>query len=102
MRKPDFDNLLAVLNREVPDRPTLFEFFLNDPLYEKLAGLTPPPDGKPLEGYARLVQAFANAGYDYVTTHASDYGFPTSGRTRIRLITRGWIKSPRCCRRECG
>jgi len=76
MRKPDFDNLLAVLNREVPDRPTLFEFFLNARLHEKLASLTPTPDGKPLEGYPLLVRAFANAGYDYVTTHASDYEFP--------------------------
>ena len=38
MSKPDFGNLLKVLRREVPDRPTLFEFFLNAPLYEKLAG----------------------------------------------------------------
>ena len=26
--EPDFDNLLAVLRREQPSRPTLFEFFL--------------------------------------------------------------------------
>ena len=38
MHKPDFDNLLLILNREKPKRPTLFEFFLNVPLYEKLAG----------------------------------------------------------------
>ena len=28
MRKPDFDNLLALLARDRPCRPTLFEFFL--------------------------------------------------------------------------
>lgn len=33
MRQPDFDQLLKVLARDVPDRPTLFEFFLNGPLY---------------------------------------------------------------------
>ena len=34
---PDFDNLLAVLRREVPARPTLFEFFHNERLYQRLA-----------------------------------------------------------------
>jgi hypothetical protein len=29
---PDFEQLLKVLRREVPDRPTLFEFFLNGSL----------------------------------------------------------------------
>ena len=43
MSKPDFGNILKVLRREAPDRPTLFEFFLNRPLYEKLAG--------PIEGF---------------------------------------------------
>lgn len=76
MRNPDFKNLLKVLRREVPDRPTLFEFFLNDPLYERLAARTRAPDGKPLEGHARLIRAFANAGYDYVTTPGSDISFP--------------------------
>ena len=35
-RKPDFSNLLAVLDKQTPSRPTLFEFFLNDPLIEKM------------------------------------------------------------------
>ncbi len=34
--EPDFNNLLAVLKCEKPNRPTLFEFFLNPPLYGKL------------------------------------------------------------------
>ena len=37
-RKPDFENLLKVLRRQIPGRPTLFEFFLNGPYYEKLTG----------------------------------------------------------------
>ena len=37
-RRPDFDNLLAILHLEEPTRPTLFEFFLNDRLYARLAG----------------------------------------------------------------
>ncbi|MDD5707566.1 MAG: uroporphyrinogen decarboxylase family protein [Kiritimatiellae bacterium] len=31
--KPDFEQLLKVLNRERPDRPALFEFFLNGKLH---------------------------------------------------------------------
>ena len=30
--KPNFNNLLSVLRRQVPERPTLFEFFLNERL----------------------------------------------------------------------
>jgi hypothetical protein len=37
-RTPDFSNLLAVLQRKAPPRPTLFEFFLHPRLYERLAG----------------------------------------------------------------
>lgn len=36
-RKPDFSNLLKVLHRETPDRPTLFEFFLNPVLEQKFS-----------------------------------------------------------------
>jgi hypothetical protein len=40
-RKPDFDNLLAVLRREKPSRPTLYEFVMNERLYRRLLGLDP-------------------------------------------------------------
>ena len=36
--EPDFENLAAVLRGEVPSRPTLFEFYMNGPLYARLAG----------------------------------------------------------------
>jgi uroporphyrinogen decarboxylase len=76
MRKPDFDNIRRILDRSVPKRPTLFEFFLNNELYEKLAN-----EAMPKENYAQnnssevearnrcLTKAFHNAGYDYVTIH---------------------------------
>ena len=35
-RKPDFNNLLKVLECKRPDAPVLFEFFLNAPLYKEL------------------------------------------------------------------
>jgi uroporphyrinogen decarboxylase len=72
MRQPDFGNLLKVLKREKPARPTLFEFFLNDALYTELSGMK-AGEGK---GFERLIKAFQAAGYDYATVHA---GFALKG-----------------------
>jgi uroporphyrinogen decarboxylase len=69
MRESNFDNLRRILDRSKPTRPTLFEFFLNQPLYAKLAE-APVPDSSQLEEYNRwLIKAFHNAGYDYATIH---------------------------------
>jgi len=79
MAEPNFENLLKVLRREVPDRPTLFEFFMNDTLYERLAGPV-PDDGRPWPAFRRLIAAFAAAGYDYATIAGSDFCFPKPDR----------------------
>jgi uroporphyrinogen decarboxylase len=69
-----FDNLLAVLRREAPSRPTLFEFFLNQRLYERFGG---PPEAEPRLGGQRLMlRAFAALGYDYATFGLPGFGFP--------------------------
>lgn len=82
--EPDFDQLLKVLMRQVPDRPTLFEFFLNQPLHARLtadtAGLEP---GSPEE----TVVAFRNAGYDYATILASDFHFPGGEHSHAKTIS---------------
>lgn len=78
MSEPDFSNLLMVLNREVPSRPTLFEFFLNGPYYEKLAGKKLGIEGKDwrwAEPHPVIIEAFKNAGYDYVTCHGTNITF---------------------------
>lgn len=80
---PDFNNLLSVLRREAPSRPTLFEFFLNGPLYAKLAGLAQEPAWGAIDGHKLLIQAFRNAGYDYVTLHASAMGFPKAAVSQM-------------------
>lgn len=67
MRKPDFNNLLTVLKRGKPSRPTLFEFFMNDPLYQHFAGPEIYAQNGPLAKYRVLIHAFKNAGYDYAT-----------------------------------
>ena len=80
MRKPNFENLLKVLRRQVPDSPTLFEFFLNGPLYEKIAGRSLGVEGKDWKwGILNpiVTEAFRVAGYDYVTVGGSDMKFKT-------------------------
>lgn len=73
---PDFRNLQAVLRREAPSRPTLFEFFLNGPLYVKLAGRTEEPVWGSADAERMLIEAFRNAGYDYVTLMPVWMNFP--------------------------
>ncbi len=70
--EPNFENILKVLRREKPDRPTLFEFFLNPKLHRQILGI----GEKEREGDVRvIVEAFGSAGYDYATVYASDLDF---------------------------
>lgn len=62
---PDFNNLLAVLRNERPSRPTLFEFYMNEPLYERFAGELPPDCPEHLCELVLTMQAYKNLGYDY-------------------------------------
>jgi len=75
MRKPDFDNVLKVLRREKPSRPTLFELFLNYDIYLKLAD--PSVSKTDEEGRVLQISAITNAGYDYVTLLGSNFIFPS-------------------------
>ena len=79
MRKQKFENLLKVLRREIPDRPTLFEFALNDRLHRRLSGLThlPLPAERPAY-YRMLIAAYRAAGYDYAMVDGSGLWFPTN------------------------
>ena len=79
-RKPDIENLYKVLRREEPSRPTLFELFMNLPLYERLASRR-CTDDTPLENLKLVVEAYAAAGYDYASTHGSTFKFE-SGRIK--------------------
>ncbi len=82
---PDFDHLLKVLDRGKPDRPTLFEFFLNGPLYAKLSGRE-PREGDLLDRNRIVLQGFHAAGYDYATMHAG-FGFPVGEWQREQSIS---------------
>jgi uroporphyrinogen decarboxylase len=83
-RKPDIENLYKVLRSETPSRPTLFELFMNLPLYERLAGRVLPKTGDPaLENLKLVTEAYTAAGYDYATAHGSDFGF-ASNRHQVK------------------
>ena len=88
MRTPDFkNNILKVLKGEVPDRPTLFEFFLNDRLYNKLAGEEIVSRQDSLAYERKLLHAYKNAGYDYVTLQGSNFNFPAGDVHREKSIS---------------
>lgn len=73
-RQPNFQNLVDVLHKKKPKENTLFEFFLNNGLEKKLTGIE-TDDLTEEEMFARRIQAFTNAGYDYTTVLASDFRF---------------------------
>lgn len=87
MRQPDFSNLLAVLRREEPARPTLFEFFMNDLVYSHFTAGETFEDSDGLGDCRRRIRAYANAGYDYVTLPGSDFAFPHPEIRRARSIS---------------
>jgi uroporphyrinogen decarboxylase len=76
-RRPDFKNLAAILERRAPERPTLFEYFLNDRLYTRFSGIVAPDPSDLYASAARLAKAFCGAGYDYVTL-SCPWAFPSS------------------------
>jgi uroporphyrinogen decarboxylase len=85
-RKPNIENLYKVLRKEKPSRPTLFELFLNWPLYERLANRK-LIESSPLENLKLVVDAFAAAGYDYATTHGSDFAFQAGKQNRKETVS---------------
>ena len=86
-REPDFGNLLKVLRCESPQRPTLFEFFLNGRLYQQLAGRAWTDDQSPLLQGRMLIAAFRNAGYDYATVRGSAFDFVRGERHQASSIS---------------
>lgn len=64
--EPDFDNLLKVLKREEPSRPTLFEFFVGDDIARTISGIA--ADEEDHTKFLKMLIRFSQkAGYDYTT-----------------------------------
>jgi len=71
--EPDFNNLLTVLRKELPHRPTLFEFYLNDRLYGRVVPGSESTD--PVTKMRCLINAFHRYGYDYTTILIPGFSF---------------------------
>ena len=86
--EPKFENLLKVLRREKPDRPVLFELFMNDSLYRQAANVQ---EGQEVSGFAAQmrmrIQAFRNLGYDYTTVSVPGFGFPRPQQAHQQTIS---------------
>lgn len=76
MRQPDFDNIVKVLKRQTPDRPTLFEFYINNKTSEILSGRKSQSGWDASWNYEMNIEVMSAAGYDYITLHGSDFSFP--------------------------
>lgn len=61
---PDFENILTILDKEKPSRPTLFEFFLNREIYHYFTGEDIDRQPGNLAKLKLIVQGFYKAGYD--------------------------------------
>jgi uroporphyrinogen decarboxylase len=85
--EPDFDNLLAVLQREVPQRPTLFEFFLNDRLHQRLAPLSKKEAETPFAAQLQVMRAFYRAGYDFANVKIPRFDFPSERIQSLRTVS---------------
>lgn len=77
-RTPDFENILCILNKKKPSRPTLFEFFISDEHLFRISGQMAEA-GNSLTYFKALIKAYEKAGYDYATIpawHTDTLAFP--------------------------
>jgi len=66
--QPDFGELLKVLERKSPSRPVLFEFYMNDNVYDAVVSPHELPDeDEEIRERVKLLLAFHHLGYDYAT-----------------------------------
>lgn len=91
MRQPNAQNLLQILRRQEPERPTLFELFMNDRIYDYFTAGETFADADGLGSLRRRIRAFRNAGYDYATVHASSFGFPVPKAPKARSISQSGL-----------
>jgi uroporphyrinogen decarboxylase len=78
-QNPNFENMVALLRNEAPERPTLFEFSINLPLCKKLADNdVPVSTDHALYPDLTNIYAFRNAGFDFCAIRLPDFYFPIS------------------------
>jgi uroporphyrinogen decarboxylase len=70
----DFEQLARVLRRETPDRPVLFEYFVNAELISFFNGRRFEAAATPEEKITDIIGFFHKAGYDYATVPSRYFG----------------------------
>lgn len=91
----DFNQLLKVLRREVPDRPVLFEFIINQGTQRQILGADYLPDDTRENRIRNWINGFGKAGYDFATFPIWEADLPNfSGVDHDRLASIGMA--------ECG
>lgn len=66
--QPDFSELLTVLQKKSPSRPVLFEFYMNDNVYDAVVDPAEIPCGDAdFTERMKMMLAFNHLGYDYAT-----------------------------------
>lgn len=98
--EPNFNNLLRVLKREIPARPTLFEFFTNDRIITKLTGEPSRQSEDIMKEFSRIINFFTIAGYDYTTIsgwRTNTLSFPKADSEKIksRSLNTGYVITDR-------
>ena len=64
---PDFQNMEQVLANQIPSRPTLFEYGMNNRVLGVLSGEQTENKTTRLAPLCRIIKAFQAGGYDYAT-----------------------------------
>ncbi len=66
--QPDFSELLTVLDKKSPTRPVLFEFYMNDNVYDAVVHESEIPSGdEDFRERMKTMLSFHHLGYDYAT-----------------------------------
>lgn len=77
MYRPNFNDLLKVIERKPTERPVLFEFYIsNIEVAEFLSGRKQQSIWQLMQEPETNIAAMRRAGFDYITMNASNFGFP--------------------------
>ncbi|HNX66563.1 MAG TPA: uroporphyrinogen decarboxylase family protein [Bacteroidales bacterium] len=87
---PDFNQLVKVFNREVPDRPVLFEYFMNGDLFSLVTGRPFTSLTEKEDMVSDIIESFYKLGYDYATIPArylDTFSFESSDHERKETVS---------------
>lgn len=74
-RMPNFENIIKILKKQAPDRPTLFEFMLSQAVMDAFTAEKSYTGSDVIKYLKRLTDTFHLCGYDFTCFHGSDFSF---------------------------